>query len=55
VKHNDGGHYHSVIRIYEITPCVFLAVYGDTREACMGGGRTAWIGSSKDPRLLPSA
>jgi hypothetical protein len=32
VKHNDGGHYHSVIRIYEITPCVYLAVYGDTRE-----------------------
>jgi len=33
VKHNDGGHYHSVIRIYEITPCVYLAVYGDTRES----------------------
>jgi hypothetical protein len=33
VKHNDGGHYHSVIRIYKITPCVYLAVYGDTREA----------------------
>jgi len=33
VRHNDGGHYHSVIRIYEITPCVYLAVYGDTREA----------------------
>jgi hypothetical protein len=31
--HNDGGNYHSRIRIYEITPCVYLAVYGDTREA----------------------
>ncbi len=29
---NDGGNYHSRIRIYEITPCVYLAVYGDTRE-----------------------
>jgi hypothetical protein len=33
VKHNDGGNYHSRIRVYEITPCVYLAVYGDTREA----------------------
>jgi len=33
VKHNDGGNYHSVIRIYEISPCVHLAVHGDTREA----------------------
>jgi hypothetical protein len=33
VKHNDGGNYHSRIRIYEITPCVYLAIYGDTREA----------------------
>jgi hypothetical protein len=32
VKHNDGGNYHSRIRIYEITPCVYLAIYGDTRE-----------------------
>ncbi|MFZ8785645.1 hypothetical protein [Thermocrinis sp.] len=32
VKHNDGGNYHSRIRVYEITPCVYLAVYGDTRE-----------------------
>ncbi len=31
--HNDGGNYHSRIRVYEITPCVYLAVYGDTREA----------------------
>jgi len=31
--HSDGGNYHSRIRIYEITPCVYLAVYGDTREA----------------------
>ena len=33
VRHNDGGNYHSRIRVYEITPCVYLAVYGDTREA----------------------
>jgi hypothetical protein len=33
VKHNDGGNYHSRIRLYEISPCVYLAVYGDTREA----------------------
>ena len=33
VKHNDGGNYHSRIKIYQITPCVYLAVYGDTREA----------------------
>jgi len=33
IMHNDGGNYHSVIRIYEITPCVYLVVYGDTREA----------------------
>jgi hypothetical protein len=32
IKHNDGGNYHSRIRVYEITPCVYLAVYGDTRE-----------------------
>ncbi len=31
--HSDGGNYHSRIRVYEITPCVYLAVYGDTREA----------------------
>jgi hypothetical protein len=31
--HNDGGNYHSRIKIYEITPCIYLAVYGDTREA----------------------
>jgi hypothetical protein len=31
--HNDGGNYHSRIRVYEISPCVYLAVYGDTREA----------------------
>jgi hypothetical protein len=31
--HNDGGNYHSRVRVYEITPCVYLAVYGDTREA----------------------
>jgi len=31
--HNDGGNYHSRIKIYEITPCVYLAVYGDTRSA----------------------
>jgi hypothetical protein len=30
--HSDGGNYHSRIKIYEITPCVYLAVYGDTRE-----------------------
>jgi len=33
VRHNDGGNYHSRVRVYEITPCVYLAVYGDTREA----------------------
>jgi len=33
IKHNDGGNYHSRIKIYEISPCVYLAVYGDTREA----------------------
>jgi hypothetical protein len=33
VMHNDGGNYHSRIRIFEITPCVYLAIYGDTREA----------------------
>jgi hypothetical protein len=33
VKHNDGGNYHSRIRVYEISPCVYLAVFGDTREA----------------------
>jgi hypothetical protein len=31
--HSDGGNYHSRIRVYEITPCVYLAVYGDTRSA----------------------
>ncbi len=31
--HSDGGNYHSRVRVYEITPCVYLAVYGDTREA----------------------
>jgi hypothetical protein len=31
--HNDGGNYHSRIRVYEISPCVYLAVFGDTREA----------------------
>jgi hypothetical protein len=31
--HNDGGNYHSRIRVFEITPCVYLAVFGDTREA----------------------
>ncbi|MCI4458463.1 MAG: hypothetical protein JHC21_02460 [Thermocrinis sp.] len=31
--HTDGGHYHSVVRVYKITPCVYLAVFGDTREA----------------------
>ena len=32
IKHNDGGNYHSIVRIYMITPCVYLAVHGDTRE-----------------------
>jgi len=31
--HSDGGNYHSRIRVYEITPCVYLGVFGDTREA----------------------
>ena len=30
--HNDGGNYHSRIRVFEITPCVYLAVFGDTRR-----------------------
>ena len=33
IMHNDGGNYHSRIRVYEITPCIYLAVYGDTRES----------------------
>jgi hypothetical protein len=31
--HSDGGNYHSVIRVYEISPCVYLALHGDSREA----------------------
>ncbi len=29
---NNGGNYHSTIQLYQITPCVSLALFKDTRE-----------------------
>jgi hypothetical protein len=29
---NNGGNYHSVIQLYQITPCISLALFKDTRE-----------------------
>jgi hypothetical protein len=32
IKHVDGGNYHTVIEVYEITPEEYVVSYGDTRE-----------------------
>jgi hypothetical protein len=32
VKHVDGGNYHSIVKLFEITPNEFIVCYGDTRE-----------------------
>jgi hypothetical protein len=33
---NNGGNYHSVIKVYEITDTDYLFVYGNTREFFVG-------------------
>jgi hypothetical protein len=33
---NNGGNYHSVIKVYEITDTDYLFVYGNTREDFVG-------------------
>jgi len=33
VRHNDGGWYHSIICLYQITPHIYIATHEDTREA----------------------
>ncbi len=36
IKHNNGGNYHSEIRVYEIPEGYYLFVYGNTREYFVG-------------------
>ncbi len=36
IKHNDGGNYHSEIKVYEIPDGYYLFVYGNTREYFVG-------------------
>ncbi len=33
VRHNDGGHYHQIIRVFRITPDVYVVSYENTRDA----------------------
>jgi hypothetical protein len=33
IYHNNGGWYHRIIRVFKITPNIFVASYEDTREA----------------------
>jgi hypothetical protein len=33
VRHNDGGWYHDIIRLYQITPHIYLATHENTRDA----------------------
>jgi hypothetical protein len=33
IQHNDGGNYHRIIRVFKITPEIWLVSYEDTREA----------------------
>jgi hypothetical protein len=33
VRHNDGGWYHSIIRLYQITPHIYVASHEDSRDA----------------------
>jgi len=32
IQHNDGGHYHRIIRVFRITPEVWVVSYEDTRD-----------------------
>ena len=32
IQHNDGGHYHRIIRVFRITPEIWLVSYEDTRD-----------------------
>ena len=32
VRHNDGGWYHRIIRVFKITPEIFVVSYEDSRE-----------------------
>jgi len=33
IRHNDGGRYHDIIRLYQITPHIYLATHENTRDA----------------------
>ncbi len=32
IRHNDGGHYHRIIRVFRITPDIFVVSYEDSRD-----------------------
>jgi hypothetical protein len=32
IRHNDGGWYHRIIRVFKITPEIYIASYEDTRD-----------------------
>jgi len=32
VQHNNGGHYHRIVRVFRVTPEVWVVSYEDTRE-----------------------
>jgi hypothetical protein len=32
IQHNDGGWYHRIIRVFKITPKIYIASYEDTRD-----------------------
>ncbi len=33
IRHNNGGWYHSIVCLYQITPHIYIATYENTREA----------------------
>jgi len=37
IQHNDGGWYHRIIRVFKITPEIYIASYEDTRDIFYAG------------------